>query len=56
MSHSYAFTHPAALSDLILVLRDGRPPGPEHGRPLAQPSEGIWELTDDYLAQRDPRR
>ncbi len=49
MSHSYAFTHPAALSDLILVLRDRRNPGAAHGRPLLQPAEGTWELTDDYL-------
>jgi esterase/lipase superfamily enzyme len=51
LSHSYAFTHPAALSDLILVLRDRRPPGIENGRPLRQPAEGVWELTDDYLAR-----
>jgi esterase/lipase superfamily enzyme len=50
MSHSYVFTHPAALSDLILVLRDRRPPGAENGRPLRQPAEGLWELNDDYLA------
>jgi esterase/lipase superfamily enzyme len=50
LTHSYVFTHPAALSDLILVLRDRRPPGAENGRPLRQPTEGIWELTDDYLA------
>lgn len=52
IGHSYAFTHPAALSDLILVLRDRRPPGAENGRPLRQPAEGIWELTDDYLTGR----
>jgi esterase/lipase superfamily enzyme len=51
-SHSYVFTHPAALSDLILVLRDRRDPGAANGRPLRQPAEGIWELTDDYLAKR----
>lgn len=51
-SHNYAFTHPAALSDLILVLRDRRDPGAANGRPLRQPSEGVWELTDDYLATR----
>jgi esterase/lipase superfamily enzyme len=49
IGHSYVFEHPAALSDLILVLRDRRPPGVENGRPLHQPAEGIWELTDDYL-------
>lgn len=54
MSHSYTFTHPAALSDLILVLRDRRDPGIQNGRPLRQPSEGIWELTDDYLVHPGP--
>jgi esterase/lipase superfamily enzyme len=49
LSHSYVFTHPAALSDLILVLRDRRPPGALHGRPLRQPEEGIWELDQNYL-------
>src|SRR2546423_4724680 len=48
-SHDYVFAHPAALSDLILVLRDRLPPGAEHGRPLLQPVEGVWELHNDYL-------
>lgn len=56
ISHSYVFTHPAALSDLILVLRDRKAPGALNGRPLLQPAEGIWELTDDYLAQKDMRK
>ena len=51
LNHSYVFSNPAVLSDLILVLRDGRPPGATYGRPLNQPAEGIWELTDAYLAQ-----
>ncbi len=50
-THNYVFTHPAALSDLILVLRDRRDPGAANGRPLRQPSEGVWELTDDYLVK-----
>lgn len=54
-SHDYVFNHPAALSDLILVLRDRRPPGAEHGRPLRQPAEGLWELPEDYLATAPPR-
>jgi esterase/lipase superfamily enzyme len=52
IGHNYVFTHPAALSDLILVLRDRRDPGAEHGRPLHQPADGIWELRDDYLAAK----
>jgi esterase/lipase superfamily enzyme len=51
ISHSYVFTHPAVLSDLILVLRDRRDPGAANGRPLRQPAEGIWELTEDYSAK-----
>lgn len=52
-SHDYVFANPAALSDLILVLRDRRAPGAEHGRPL-QPFNGIWELTEDYPAAPPP--
>jgi esterase/lipase superfamily enzyme len=48
INHDYIFADPAALSDLILVLRDRRPPGAENGRPLSQPVEGIWELTTNY--------
>ena len=51
INHDYVFSHPAALSDLILVLRDSRPPGAQYGRPLHQPAEGIWELREDYLTK-----
>ena len=51
-SHDYVFANPAALSDLILVLRDRRSPGVEHGRPLLQPVQGVWELHDDYPAHK----
>jgi esterase/lipase superfamily enzyme len=54
--HDYVFTHPAALSDLVLVLRDRRDPGDANGRPLQQPAEGLWELNDDYLKLTDARR
>jgi esterase/lipase superfamily enzyme len=47
-SHDYVFAHPAALSDLILVLRDRKDPGAANGRPLFQPVEGVWELHNDY--------
>ncbi|MBI2808106.1 MAG: alpha/beta hydrolase [Planctomycetes bacterium] len=50
IGHSYVFDHPAGLSDLILVLRDRRDPGPENGRPLSRPAEAIWELNDSYFA------
>jgi len=47
-THDYVFTHPAALSDLILVLRTRADPGAENGRPLVQTAEGIWELSNNY--------
>jgi esterase/lipase superfamily enzyme len=52
-SHDYVFAHPAALSDLILVLRDRRAPGAANGRPLIQPVEGLWELTNEYPARKN---
>ncbi|HVZ94112.1 MAG TPA: alpha/beta hydrolase [Phycisphaerales bacterium] len=48
-SHSYLFTHPAAFSDLLLLIRDDREPGAENGRPLGKAGEAIWELPNDYL-------
>lgn len=53
-SHSYILQHPAALSDVIMVLRDGRSPGAEHGRPLVRVAEGIWELNNDYMRPGSP--
>ncbi len=48
-THSYVLQHPAALSDLILLMRDQRGPGAENGRPLGEPFKGFWELDNDYL-------
>lgn len=47
-SHSYIMQHPAALSDLIRLIGEGAAPGSER-RPLTQPEEGLWEITNDYL-------
>ncbi len=47
-SHSYLFENPAALSDLVLVLRDDVYAG-EAARPLESPRPGFWRLTDEYL-------
>ncbi len=52
--HSYFIDNPAVLSDLILVLRDDRPPGAEHGRPLVRRDDGFWEIRDGYPYRRDP--
>lgn len=46
--HTYFIDNPAVLSDLILVLRDSRPAGAEHGRPLIQDESGFWKLYDGY--------
>ncbi len=48
-THAYVFQHPAALSDLILVLRDGATPGAHNGRPLSSPEIGVWEMDNTYL-------
>jgi esterase/lipase superfamily enzyme len=48
-SHSYILQHPAALSDLILLIREQRPPGAESGRPLTVPFPGVFELDNSYL-------
>jgi esterase/lipase superfamily enzyme len=48
-SHSYILQHPSALSDLILLLREQRPPGAACGRPLAVPFPGVWEMDNTYL-------
>ncbi|MHC4946962.1 MAG: alpha/beta hydrolase [Planctomycetota bacterium] len=47
LGHGYFIGDPSVLSDLILVLRDGRPPGAEHGRPLRL--QGVfWVLDNTY--------
>ncbi len=51
-THSYLVEHPAALSDLIVVLRDGLRPG-DPGRPLERANEAIWRIDDDYLREED---
>lgn len=48
LGHSYFYESPAVSSDVILVLRDGREPGAEHGRPLVQESPGFWRMDQDY--------
>lgn len=46
--HSYFLNNPMVLSDLILVLRDGRRPGAENGRPLVDRPGAFWELHKGY--------
>jgi esterase/lipase superfamily enzyme len=48
--HSYFRTNPAASSDVILTLRDGKKPGAENGRPLIEVDRAAdyWLLRDGY--------
>lgn len=48
IGHSYFYRSPAVSSDLILVLRDGRQPGAEHGRPLRMEADGFWRIDLEY--------
>ena len=50
-SHAYVFGHPAAMSDVVAVLRDRHDVGAEHGRPLQPLPQGTWLLTNDYFAE-----
>ena len=49
IGHSYFYSHPAVLSDLILILRDGRDPGEENGRPLVKLAGQFWAIEEDYM-------
>ncbi len=53
VGHSYFYQNPAVSSDLILLLRDHRKPGAEHGRPLKKRDDGFWEIRDGYPAVKD---
>ena len=46
--HTYWIDNPAVLSDVILIMRDDRSPGAEHGRPMVRAESGIWEIHDGY--------
>ncbi len=46
--HTYWIDNPAVLSDIILILRDDRPPGRQYGRPLIRAETGVWEIHDGY--------
>ncbi len=49
-SHAYVFGNPAAMSDVVAVLRDRRDTGAENGRPLESLGNGTWLLDNDYFA------
>ena len=54
-SHEYFYGHPAVSSDLILLLRDGRHPGAENGRPLSRGTGDIWRIYQNYPSPPKPR-
>jgi hypothetical protein len=35
-------------SDLLLVLKEGREAGAEHGRPLRKSEDGFWTIDNSY--------
>ncbi|MFM1831084.1 MAG: hypothetical protein RLZZ558_1424 [Planctomycetota bacterium] len=49
-SHAYVFGNPAAMSDVVAVLRDRRDVGEVPARPLESLGNGTWLLTNDYFA------
>jgi esterase/lipase superfamily enzyme len=46
--HGY-FRNSVVQADAILLVRDGRAPGVEHGRPLVPLGPPFWEIDDEYL-------
>lgn len=46
--HDYFHSNPAVSSDLILLLRYQKEPGPENGRPLIVKENGFWSIDDKY--------
>ncbi len=54
MGHGYFLSNPATCSDLILVLRYGRRPGAENGRPLTEVMTNYYILDDGYPQKAAP--
>lgn len=54
LGHGYFHSHAGASSDMVLVIRYGRAPGAEHGRPLTPETAGFWALDDDYPEAASP--
>jgi len=52
--HSYFSTNPAVSSDLILLLRYGRAPGAENGRPLTHLGANFWRIEAGYPRETVP--
>lgn len=54
-SHNYVFSHPAAMSDLLMVLGRDADPGTLE-RPLLKPVSGVWEINNAYHCPDDGLR
>ncbi|MHC4422152.1 MAG: alpha/beta hydrolase [Planctomycetota bacterium] len=54
LGHAYFLGNPATFSDIILVLRYGRAPGAENGRPLTEVAPNYYILNDDYPQKAAP--
>jgi len=52
--HGYFLSNPAVFSDVILVLRYGRKPGAENGRPLTALISNYFILDDNYPQKAAP--
>jgi esterase/lipase superfamily enzyme len=48
LGHEFFYTNAAVLSDLILLIRDKRLPGPEQGRPLQKIGPHAWKIVQSY--------
>lgn len=48
IGHDFFYTNPAVSSDLILLLKEGRQPGAEHGRPLHHAMSNVWTIHPWY--------
>ncbi len=48
IGHGYFYSHPAVSSDLILILRDNRDAGKEHGRPMLELAPNYWQIRNNY--------
>jgi esterase/lipase superfamily enzyme len=54
LGHGYFHSHAGASSDLVLVIRYGRDPGAENGRPLEPIGPRFWAIDDAYPGAAGP--
>jgi esterase/lipase superfamily enzyme len=56
IGHSYLHANQAVSSDLILLLREDRPPGAAHGRPLEPVMRNYWRIDRKDYPAVEPER